>query len=168
MPLFEVSKFSPGETAVRFRWLLISGKRTHDESVIQKWLRIQACLHTYFPALWPEALARMGGSLATVKQRSGKWGQTRGPLSYWLHRVLNHLQPRWRKCAVQLKSRTQKNGQNDRQIYREGSTLRKIGKEWKNLEICVGRTKFLHHYQHYQPCLNKIPKNHCLDMTAQN
>lgn len=83
MPLFDMSKFSRGEIAVRFWWLLISCKRTHDESVIQKWLRRHACLHTYLPALWPEALARMGGHLATVKQGSGERGQrAAGPWAF--------------------------------------------------------------------------------------
>ena len=74
-PLSEMSECSLGETAGKFGWLLIPCRRTLDEPVIQKQLHMQACLHTQLLALWPEALARMGGSLVTVMEGFGEHGQ---------------------------------------------------------------------------------------------
>lgn len=157
-----MSEFSWGETAVRFPWLLISGERTHDEPVIQTRLRMQACLHTHFPALWPEALARMGGNLATGKRVWGR-GQRAAILSGGLPRGLNHLQPPWRKCAVKLESRTRKDRQKERRIHREEGTFGKLGKEPRKLEISVGTIQFLSHHQLYQPCLHDSQESSCLD-----
>lgn len=151
-----MSKFSRGATAVRFRWWSISRKRTHDEPVIQHWLRPRECLHTSCPAPWPDALGRTGGNLATVQQPSGDGA--RGLLSCGLPRALTRWQPPWRKCAVKLQSGTQKNGQCGRHTSREGGALREIGKEQRKSESSVESPELLSCCQLYQLYVTTSPR----------
>lgn len=77
MPFFFFldEKIQPWEKCGGILVVVAIMQKTYDESVIQKQLRMHVWVRTYLAALWSGVLARMDGSLVTVKQGSEEQGQ---------------------------------------------------------------------------------------------